>query len=174
MKTKIVLALLCMGLIACVQEMGKEGRLLPYGAIDNMPIARALPENTIARGQLNKNIKFESPDKSLELFQRGQQRYEIFCTPCHGLSGYGQGLIIERGFPAPSSFHEERLREVPNEYLFNVIRKGYGKMHGFADLINFSDTIAIVSYIRALQFSQNAHISSLPKHYLQNALRELK
>jgi mono/diheme cytochrome c family protein len=93
---------------------------------------------------------------TMALLQRGQQRFDIYCAPCHGLSGTGDGMIVRRGFPAPPSYHTERLRNAPDSHFYQVITHGYGVMYPYADRIEPRDRWAIVAYIRALQFSQHA------------------
>ena len=97
-----------------------------------------------------------------ELLGRGQERYGIYCAVCHGADGYGQGMIVQRGFPAPPSFHTDRLREAPAGHFFDVMTRGYGVMYPYASRVTPEDRWAIVAYIRALQFSQHAPIATVP------------
>jgi mono/diheme cytochrome c family protein len=90
------------------------------------------------------------------LLARGRERYGIYCAPCHGESGDGAGMIVQRGFPAPPSYHDERLRDAPDSHFYAVISDGYGAMYGYADRIAPADRWAIVAYVRALQLSQHA------------------
>lgn len=170
---KILLLILSVYFSACIQEMGILGHLEPYAALEGKPVARPLPENTVARGQLTKKMPMQGK-LSHALFMEGMERYEIYCAPCHGLAGYGNGLIVQRGFPKPSSFHEERLLAMPNEYFTTVIKNGFGKMYGFADKVSQNDIFAIAQYIRALQLSQNVHLKDLPLSFRQEIMRELK
>lgn len=94
--------------------------------------------------------------------ERGKERFEIFCTPCHGSLGNGQGMIVQRGFRSPPSFHEERLREMPVGHVFDVITNGFGTMKDYASRVPVEDRWAIAAYIRALQFSQNAALEDVP------------
>jgi len=96
------------------------------------------------------------------LLARGQERYGIYCLPCHSPLGDGDGLVVRRGFPRPPSYHEQRLRDAPDRHFFDVISNGYGVMHGYADRVPPQDRWAIVAYIRALQLSQNAPVAQLP------------
>jgi len=89
------------------------------------------------------------------LLARGQERFDIYCAPCHSRSGDGDGMIVRRGFPAPPSYHIERLRAAPDSHFFQVITDGYGAMYPYADRIAPADRWAIVAYIRALQLSQH-------------------
>jgi mono/diheme cytochrome c family protein len=98
----------------------------------------------------------------MQLLARGRERYTIYCMPCHSAAGDGDGWVVRRGFPAPPSYHSERLRRAPDRHLFDVISKGYGIMYPYADRIEPADRWAIVAYIRALQLSQYAPASALP------------
>ncbi|HEY1588266.1 MAG TPA: cytochrome c [Rhodanobacter sp.] len=90
------------------------------------------------------------------LLARGAQRFNIYCAPCHGRSGDGAGMVVQRGFPAPPTYHSDRLRNAPDSHFFQVISDGYGVMYPYADRITSYDRWAIVAYIRALQLSQHA------------------
>lgn len=93
---------------------------------------------------------------------RGKERYEIFCTPCHDRAGNGNGMIVQRGFKAPPSFHQDRLRTANPGYFYNVIKNGFGQMPDYAAQIPAQDRWRITAYIRALQLSQNADPKDLP------------
>lgn len=93
---------------------------------------------------------------------RGRQRFDIYCAPCHGLSGDGNGYITARGFPHPPSYHTDRLRAAPDSYFFAVITQGYGDMYSYADRVAPDDRRAIIAYIRALQLSRHASLAALP------------
>ncbi len=95
------------------------------------------------------------PTVTPELLERGRQRFEIYCSVCHGLAGYGDGPVVQRGFPAPPSYHIDRLRQAPNQHFYDVITHGYGVMFSYAQRVGPADRWAIVAYIRALQASQN-------------------
>ena len=96
-----------------------------------------------------------------ELLARGRERFDIFCAPCHSRLGDGDGPIVRRGFPAPPSFHTERLRGAPDSHFYAVITHGYGLMYPYADRVAANDRWAITAYIRALQLSQHAPASDL-------------
>jgi len=102
-----------------------------------------------------------APPVTLALVQRGQERYRIFCTPCHSELGDGKGMIVQRGFPSPPTYHSAGLREVSPRYLYDVITNGQGDMYSFASRVPFNDRWAIVAYIRALQKSQFATAGEL-------------
>jgi mono/diheme cytochrome c family protein len=94
-------------------------------------------------------------------YRRGQERFAIFCAPCHSVLGDGDGMVVRRGFPAPPSFHSERLRRAPDSHFYAVISHGYGAMYAYADRLNPQDRWAVVAYIRALQLSQHAPVQTL-------------
>ena len=98
----------------------------------------------------------------LALLKRGQDRYMIYCMPCHSPAGDGDGLVVRRGFPAPPSYHQDRLRNAPDRHLYDVIKNGYGVMVPYGDRVEPADRWAIVAFIRALQLSQHADVASLP------------
>lgn len=99
---------------------------------------------------------------TMQLLKRGQERYSIYCLPCHSPVGDGDGLIARRGFPHPPSYHSDRLRQAPDRHIFDVITNGYGIMYSYADRVEPPDRWAIVAYIRALQLSQHADAAALP------------
>ena len=101
------------------------------------------------------------PAVDFALLHRGQQRYDIYCTPCHSTVGDGDGMIARRGFPHPPTFHQARLRDAPDRHLYDVIAQGYGVMPAFADRTTPQDRWAIVAYVRALQLSQHVPVDRL-------------
>jgi len=133
-------------------------------------------DGTIARGELHEDTAFyEGKDaatgKDIDEFpvavdkafiERGKQRYDIYCTPCHGQLGNGMGMVVQRGFKQPPSYHIDRLRNAPVGHFYDVISNGYGAMLNYAQQIQVRDRWAIVAYIRALQYSQNANVNDLP------------
>src|SRR4051812_46174764 len=131
--------------------------------------ARMPVSDTIARGHLPK----EKPPVTSALLARGRERYDIFCAVCHGRTGDGQGMIVKRGFPAPPSYMEKRLKKASANHFYAVITNGYGKMYSYSDRIPPEDRWAIIAYIRALQLSQDAQISQLPSED-QTQLLKLK
>lgn len=111
-------------------------------------------------------VEFDSrpagaPPVTLALLERGQERFRIYCTPCHSELGDGRGMIVQRGFPAPPSYHIDRLREAPPSHFYDVITNGLGAMYSFADRVQPRDRWAIAAYIRALQRSQHAAAGDL-------------
>jgi hypothetical protein len=131
---------------------------------------RPLLENTVARGSIADDELFVPKESNAfplpltpELLRRGQERYKIFCTPCHGIQGDANGMVVMRGMKRPPSFHEPpRLREAPNGYIYDVITNGFGGMLGYSAQIPPADRWAILAYVRALQLSRNAPVSELP------------
>lgn len=136
--------------------------------------ARPIPAGTIARDELDDNDPFHTgaangtflpsipvPVDS-QLLHRGQGRYEIYCSPCHGRLGDGNGMVAQRGFRAPANFHTDRLRSVPPGYIYQVITNGYGAMGDYADQVPVLDRWLIVAYIRALQLSRYATVDQVP------------
>jgi mono/diheme cytochrome c family protein len=136
--------------------------------------ARPLVAGTVARGELREDLLFASgksgavfadafPMRVDEmLLRRGQERYRIYCSPCHGQLGRGDGVIVRRGYRQPASFHVDRLRAQPAGYFFDVISHGFGAMPDYANQIGLRDRWAIVAFVRALQLSQNARIDDVP------------
>jgi mono/diheme cytochrome c family protein len=106
------------------------------------------------------------PPTTRALLMRGQERYTIYCLPCHGPAGDGDGPVTRRGFPHPPTYHQPRLREAPDRHFFDVMTHGYGIMYSYADRVAPADRWAIVAYIRALQLSQHAPVASLPASLL--------
>lgn len=112
-------------------------------------------------------VEFQShpspaPAVTLALLERGQERYRIYCAPCHSELGDGRGMIVQRGFPPPPSYDIERLREAPPQHFYDVITRGYGAMYSFAERVAPADRWAIAAYIRALQRSQHAALADVP------------
>ena len=103
---------------------------------------------------------------------RGQQQYLAICANCHGPDGYGQGIIVRRGFPAPPSYHQPQLMQAPVGHLYEVITHGYGAMYPYASIVDVNDRWAIVAYIRALQRSQHATTADVPPDALANLQEE--
>jgi hypothetical protein len=138
---------------------------------------RPILENTVARGSIE-NDALAIPKESnafplpisLELLERGQNRFKIFCTPCHGIQGDGNGMIAMRGMKHPPSYHQDRLRQVPNGYLYDVITNGFGAMLSYSAQIPPRDRWAIIAYIRALQLSRNAKMADLPADVRERVL----
>ena len=113
------------------------------------------PDGVVAQGDLTQDKLAQTPPPATaQLLARGQERFGIFCSPCHGFDGYADGIIVARGFPKPPSFHAARLRSAPAKLFFDAISNGYGAMYSYADRVPVADRWAIIAYIRALQLSQ--------------------
>jgi mono/diheme cytochrome c family protein len=136
--------------------------------------SRTLVANTVARGQLredehlytgkiNGQLATEFPmPVTAEVMARGQERFNVFCSPCHGRTGEGNGIIVQRGFRQPPSYHEDRLLTVPPGHFFDVMTNGFGAMQDYAAQVPVTDRWAIAAYIRALQFSRRATMDDVP------------
>ena len=162
----------------CRQDMHDQPKFIPLRPSDFFAdgrSARPLPEGTVARGHLNEDVAFytgKGPDgKDLNAFPmpvtkdlilRGQQRFNIYCTPCHSRLGDGNGMVVQRGYRHPPSYHIDRLRQAPPGHFFDVITNGFGAMPDYSAQIPPADRWAIVSYIRALQYRQQASINDVP------------
>ena len=163
---------------ACRQHMADQPKYKPLAEsafFADHRSARPLPMGVVARGFLNEDehlfagrvngqlattFPFEITSDVLE---RGRDRYNIFCTPCHDHVGSGNGMAVRRGFRrGPPTFHMDRLREVPIGHFYDVMTNGFGAMNDYAAQIKPRDRWAIAAYIRALQLSQNATAQDLP------------
>jgi mono/diheme cytochrome c family protein len=102
-------------------------------------------------------------DFNASLLDRGQERFNIFCSPCHDQTGSGNGMIVQRGLKQPPTFHQDRLRDMPIGYYFDTITNGFGAMYSYASRIPVKDRWAIAAYVRALQLSQQVNYDQLPE-----------
>jgi mono/diheme cytochrome c family protein len=162
-------------LAACRQDMHDQPKKEPFEASAFFADGRAgRPQvaGTIARGELREDVLLETGrtadgelsavfpfEITADVLARGRERYDINCSPCHDRTGGGNGMVVQRGLRAPSSFHTERLRAVPPGYVFDAITNGFGVMFDYADRIAPEDRWAIAAYVRALQLSQNAKLA---------------
>jgi len=160
------------------QAMYDQPKLRPLQASEffkNGMASQPLVDGTVPRGFLNDDAHlhdgvvngkvvdtFPFPITT-EIVNRGQQRYNIFCAPCHDRAGTGNGMIVQRGFKQPPSYHIPRLQESSPGYFYSVIKNGFGVMSGYAPQIPVNDRWAIVAYVKALQLSQNAKIADVPE-----------
>lgn len=163
---------------ACRQDMQDQPKYIPLRPSDffgDQRSERQLIPGTIARGHLQDDVAFytgKGPDgKFVDTFPfpvtkdvilRGEDRFNIYCAPCHSRLGDGNGKIPSRGFRHPPTYHQDRLRKVENGYIFDVITNGFGVMPDYAAQVQARDRWAIVAYIRALQLSENATINDVP------------
>ena len=173
---RIAVALLLLA-SACrrdMQDQPKYKDLRGSALFEDRRSARPLPEDTVARGTLHADVRFATGKENGQpvavlpipltraLLARGRDRYRIFCTPCHGLTGDGVGIVVQRGFRRPNSFHIDRLRAAPVGYFFDVETRGFGLMQDYSAQIPPEDRWAIAAYVRALQLSQGAALSDVP------------
>lgn len=181
------------GLLAagCRQNMHNQPKTEPYEESDFFPDgmgSRPLPAGTVARGLLRQDAalytgldaqgravaSFPLP-VTRQLLLRGQERFNIYCSPCHDRAGTGRGMIVQRGYKQPSSYHIDRLRQAPPGYFYDVMTRGFGVMPSYAAQVAPEDRWAIVAYIRALQLSQDAGLAALTpqeRARLQQAWRQ--
>jgi hypothetical protein len=108
---------------------------------------------------------------TLDLLKRGRDRFDIYCSPCHGRLGDGEGMVVQRGFVHPPSYHQDRLRSAPDGHFFGVMTEGFGRMWGYANRVEVPDRWAITAYIRTLQLSQSAPLADVPQLELKQLLR---
>lgn len=164
-------------LVGCRQDMHDAPRLDPLEASSFFADGRAsrqLVANTVPRGHLRADdhmftgkvngvlvAEFPMP-VTAAVMARGRERFDIFCAPCHGKTGEGNGMIVQRGFRKPPSYHEPRLREQPVGYFFDVMTSGFGAMQDYASQVPVVDRWAIAAYIRAIQLSHNARVEDVP------------
>lgn len=161
----------------CRQDMHDQPKYKPFRGSDffgDRRSARPLPEGTVARGHLREDAHLHTGRVNGQLadtfpfpvteavLARGRDRYGIYCTPCHGLAGYGDGMVVARGYRKASSFHVDRVRAEPPGYFYDVIANGFGAMPSYAAQIGVEDRWAIVAYVRALQLSQHATLGDVP------------
>ena len=159
----LVLAALGLAIVAC-DNMANQPKRLPFelpGSKQAEPNWPAMPPaGIIARDDLP--LPVPAPPLTLTLLERGRERFDIACAPCHGRTGDGRGMIVERGFPMPPPFHSDRLRAAPVQHFYDVVTRGYGAMFPYAERVAPRDRWAIAAYIRALQASQNARLADVP------------
>lgn len=174
----LLLTAFCLLLLAgCRQQMADQPRYKPLAKstfFGDDRSARPLEPGTVARGQLRADERFYTGKSggelvttlpvplTRELLERGQERFNIFCPPCHDRTGSGGGMVVLRGYRRPPSYHIDRLREAPIGHFFDVISNGFGSMPDYAAQVPPADRWAIAAYIRALQLSQNARLEDVP------------
>ncbi len=180
-RVRPVLAAVCLAagvlVCGCRQDMHDQPKYKPLGRSDffaDQRASRPLVEGTIPRTGLHEDtLRFTGKidGKPVDLFPfpvteqvmaRGRERFDVFCSPCHGRTGSGDGMVVQRGFRRPATFHQDRLRQAPAGYLFDVITNGFGLMADHAQQVPVDDRWAIVAYIRALQRSEQATIADVP------------
>jgi mono/diheme cytochrome c family protein len=164
-------------LVGCQQKMADQPRYKPLGRstfFADERASRPLVDGAVARGQLRSDEHLYTGKVGGKLadsfpfavtravLARGQERFNIYCSPCHDRVGYGQGMIVRRGYRAPPSYHIDRLRQAPAGHFFHVMTNGLGVMPSYAQQIRAEDRWAIAAYIRALQLSQYATLADVP------------
>ncbi len=173
---RIVASALLLLAAGCRQNMHDQHKVKTLGASDFFPDgqgARPIPAHTVARGDLREGPAYTGLDAAnkpvaqlpfpltREVLLRGEERFNIFCSPCHDRQGTGHGMIVQRGYKQPTSYHVERLRNAPVGYFYNVISEGFGVMPSYAPQIPVADRWAIAAYIRVLQYRQTAKLADL-------------
>jgi len=160
MMRSATIALSFIMLVGCDENMDQQNRMKTYGdaqGIENWPgagEALAPPSGTIAQGDLARAKAIaHAPPVTSDLLRRGRERYDIYCSVCHGLTGAGDGIVVARGFPKPKPFSDPALMHASADHLLDVIGNGYGLMYSFSDRVEPVDRWAIVAYIRALQLA---------------------
>ena len=161
----------------CRQDMHDQPKYIPLresAFFGDDRSARPIIEGTVARGHLREDTLFYTgkvAGKDAEAFPipitapvlaRGRERFDIYCAPCHGRTGGGDGMVVRRGFRRPPTFHQDRLRDAPVGHFFDVITNGFGAMPDYAEQVRSEDRWAIIAYVRALQLSEHATTADVP------------
>jgi mono/diheme cytochrome c family protein len=161
----------------CRQDMHDQPKYVPLresSFFSDARSSRPIVPGTVARGQLHEDAllytgKQDGADATVFPFPvdervmgRGAERYNIYCSPCHGRAGLGDGMVVRRGYRAPPSFHQDRLRAAPVGHFFDVITNGFGAMPDYAAQIAAEDRWAVIAYIRALQLSEHGTVADVP------------
>jgi hypothetical protein len=164
-------------LSGCRQDMHDQPKYIPLREstfFTDARSARPLLEGTIARGHLHDDEllyggKVNGRDATMFPFRvdaavmaRGRERFDIYCSPCHGRTGQGDGMVVRRGYRRPPSMHQDRLRDAPVGHFFDVMTNGFGAMPDYAAQIKAEDRWAIVAYVRALQLSEHTTVADVP------------
>ncbi|MDE3105518.1 MAG: cytochrome c [Acidobacteriota bacterium] len=157
--------------LGCRQDMHNQPKFYPQRGTSFYADGRSVRpqvENTVARNQLHEDSYFYTGlingkegdalpfPVTMDVLRRGQERYNVYCTPCHSRVGNGAGMIVERGYAPAGNFHTARLQAAPLGHFFNVISNGYGAMPDYSAQLTPADRWAVVAYIKALQLSQKA------------------
>ena len=197
----ILAACLLMTSAGCRQNMHNQNKLEPYEAsafFADGQGSRQLPAGTVPRNAYGEEIApytglvvtpappmqpsqaatspgaAPAPPVTMAMLRRGQERFNIFCSPCHGRTGDGLGMIVRRGYKQPPSFHEPRLRSAPADHFVTTMTEGFGVMPSYAEEVSPVDRWAIAAYIRALQYSQNARLAEIPAERRQAVESEIR
>lgn len=172
----------CLGaallLAGCRQDMHNQPRVKPFAASSFFAdgrSARPPVEGTVPRGSLGMDPRIRTGMAGREvlsefplpvtrrLIERGQERFNIFCSPCHARTGEGNGMIVQRGYRQPPSLHTARLRQAPVGHFFDVVTNGFGAMPSYASRVPVEDRWAIIAFVRALQASRQGTIADVPE-----------
>jgi len=169
--------LLCVSAAGCRQDMHDQPKYIPFRQstfFADQRSARPLVAGTVARGQLRDDPllftgKVNGADATIfpfpideKVMARGQQRFNIYCSPCHGRTGQGDGMVVRRGYRRPPTYHQDRLRDAAVGHFFDVMTNGFGAMPDYAAQVSPPDRWAIAAYIRALQLSEHARVDDVP------------
>jgi mono/diheme cytochrome c family protein len=172
-----LLGVLCVSVAGCRQDMHDQPKYIPLREstfFADSRSARPVVAGTVARGQLRDDPqrytgKVNGADADVfpfpvdaAMMARGRERYDIHCSPCHGRTGQGDGMVVRRGYRRPPTYHQDRLRNAPVGHFFDVMTNGFGAMPDYAAQITVDDRWAIAAYIRALQLSEHATIADVP------------
>jgi mono/diheme cytochrome c family protein len=174
----IVAAVALIASSGCRQDMHNQPKYIPLRGSEffgDQRSARPIVAGTVARGQLREDAllytgkdakgadatEFPFPVTD-QVMARGQQRFNIYCSPCHGQTGQGDGMVVRRGYRRPPTFHQDRLRDAPVGHFFDVMTNGFGAMPDYAAQVSPRDRWAIAAYIRALQLSEHATVNDVP------------
>jgi hypothetical protein len=147
-----------------------EGDFFPDGSAMRQPVAGTVAADSLTedaayyrgRDERDSLVAKVPVQVTMQLLKRGQERFNIYCSACHGQTGDGKGIMVQRGYLPPPTYHQDRLRNVPDGYIFNVITNGIRNMPSYRHQVPVADRWAIVAYLRALQRSQNASINDVP------------
>lgn len=178
--TILLLAALALTTVGCRQDMHDQPYYEPFEASDvfaNGTTNQPIPAGTVARGLLKEDTHYwfgrdasgqwvdslpAQIEGSRELLERGQERFEIYCSVCHASTGSGRGMIVQRGFKQPQPLYEQRLKDMPLGYFYDVATNGFGIMPAYSKQVPEDDRWAIAAYIRVLQVSQGSTLEELP------------
>ncbi len=178
----LILLITPFALVSCRNEMHDQPKAKSYRAsaiFDDSLSMRPVVEGTVARGYLRADPLYDqgkmidASGKSIDaatfpfpvtktILDRGQERFNIYCSPCHGMTGEGDGMVVRRGFRPPPSYHMDRLRTATPGHFFDVISNGFGTMPDYAMQLSPADRWAVVAYVKALQVSQHATVAEIP------------
>lgn len=188
---RAALLALCLAVTAtgCRQNMHNQNKVEPYepsaffadGQGSRLPLQGTVPRGAFGHriapytGLVEAPPIPAQPPVTMALLKRGQERFNVFCAPCHDRTGGGRGMIVRRGYKQPTSFHDPRLRSSPPEYFVQVMTEGFGVMPAYAEEVSPEDRWAVAAYIRALQYSQNARLAELTaaqRQAIESGLRQ--